>query len=90
MSEERKTIIHYESPGTDGSSAEIHIMGTSEDILRAFVKITISMQKNMNINIAKLAVMLPMLVDLEKAAIESSLTIDNNAIRKAKDGGSDG
>ena len=45
MSEERKTIIHYESPGTDGSSAEVHIMGTSEDILKAFVRIAVSMKK---------------------------------------------
>ena len=89
MSEERKTIIHYESPGTDGSSAVVEIKGTSEDILKAFVRIALSMKNNMNLNIAKLAAILPMLVDLEKA--EGSLvTIDNDAIRKAKGGGSDG
>lgn len=90
MSEERKTIIHYESPGTDEMSSDMHIMGTKEDILKAFVRIAVSIKNNMNFNIAKLSVMLPILVDLEQATIESSVTIDNNAIRKAKDGGGNG
>lgn len=90
MSEERKTIIHYESPGTDEMSSDVHIVGTKGNILKAFVRIALGMKNNMNIDIAKLAVILPMLVDLEEAAIESSFTIDNNAKRKAKDGGSDG
>lgn len=90
MSEERKTIIHYESPETDEMSSDMHIMGTKEDILKAFVRIALCMKNTMNVDIAKLAVILPMLVDLEKAAIESSVIIDNNAIHKAKGGGSDG
>lgn len=90
MREERKTIIHYESPGTNGSSSNLHVKGTLGGILKAFVRIALSMKNNMDVDIAKMAVILPMLVDLEKAAIESSVTIDNNAIRKEKGGGSDG
>lgn len=58
--------------------------------MKAFVRIALSMKANMNVNIAKLAVILPMLVDLEKAETESSVTIESNAIHKAKGGGSDG
>ena len=86
MSEKRETLIFYKSPGTNGASADIRIAGTGEELLRAFVKIALSLEGHLHLNRTKLVTVLPLLMELEKSGT-TVISADLEAIRKAKEGG---
>lgn len=86
MSENRKTLIHYESPGTNGASADVRITGTGETLIRAFVRIAIHLEDHLHFSAERLSMVLPALMALEKAGT-TIVSTDMEAIRKAKEGG---
>lgn len=86
MSENQKTLIHYEAPGTDGSLADVTITGTGETLICAFVKIAICLENQLHFSPERLSMVLPVLMAQEKAETTIDGT-DMEAIRKAKEGG---
>lgn len=86
MSEKRETLIFYKSPGTDGASADVQIAGTGETLLRAFVKIALTLEGELHLSPTRLGAFLPFLMELEKSGT-TVISTDLEAIRKAKEGG---
>lgn len=70
------------------NGANVHIQGTGAEVVEALVRLTYSASTRFSIDVQRFAMMLPALVELEKASLDHTETIDMGAIRRAqrKDG----